>query len=459
MLYPNNPHPGHQAVDLDHGNQIDTLDGYFREIQGLSVVRNLSPLLSWVGPGFRWTNKSPFGTRPLFRPQLDGSGGPPITPGNPTFMQSRGVDASGRTGVRGGKILITGATGSIGRRIVRDCLLAGDRSLVILARGKGRLSASDRLRRDLAAAGLDGAFGARVEVVEGDVTEPWLGLDEGTVARLAEDVGTIYHLAALTSLKRDDQRCHFVNVRGVEEVLRLAWRFLGAGGFERLFHFSTAYVSGSLRVAHAMEDEWVEAPEHANPYEASKWASERLVRQAGAAGLPFTIFRPSIVVGDSVTGEVEKFNVIYPFLKLYAHGLITSLPVASGGTINLVPIDFVSKAVDAIARRGDTVGKTYHLVSDNPPSIETLLDVKRSEFPSMPRVDLLDPADGPSPDLDNLGYRLVEPYLSYLNSRLTFDTSNTRAALDGTDVALPQTDHDFLARIGRYAVERGYLIA
>ncbi len=374
-------------------------------------------------------------------------------------MKSRGVDASGRTSDRGGKILITGATGSIGKRIVRDWLLAGDRSLVILARGKGRLSAANRIQRDLAATGLDGAWESRVEVVEGDVTEPWLGLDEGTIARLAADVGTIYHLAALTSLKRDDERCGSVNVRGVEEVLRLAWRFRETGRFERLFHFSTAYVAGSLQAAHAMEDELIETPAHANPYEASKWAAERLVREAGAAGLPFTIFRPSIVVGDSVTGEVEKFNVIYPFLKLYAHGLISSLPAALGGTINLVPIDFVSKAVDAIARRGDTVGKTYHLVSDCPPSIETLLAVKRSEFPSMPRVDLLDPTDGPALGLDNLAYRLIEPYLSYLNSQLTFDTSNTRAALDGTDVALPRTDHDFLARIGRYAVERGYLIA
>lgn len=210
---------------------------------------------------------------------------------------------------------------------------------------------------------------------------------------------------------------------------------------------------GSLAALHALEDDLTATPAHANFYESSKYEAERLVRRAVAEGLPATTFRPSIVVGDSRTGEASDFNVIYPLMKLFAHGILSDLPARAEDTFNVVPIDFVTRSIAAIARRDDSIGRTYHLITERPPTIRMLLRVKDAEFPTMPPIRLVDR----EAKVD--GRDWIEPYLPYLSCRLTFDTSNTRAALEGTGISPPRTDYAFLAGLLRYAVGKGYLIA
>lgn len=356
----------------------------------------------------------------------------------------------------GAKLLVTGATGALGKGLVREFLATGDHGLILVIRGKGRLSPLDRARRLLASSGLDGMLGTRVEVLEGDVTRPDLGLGAIDRARLRREVGAFHHVAALTALNGGEESCRRVNVGGTVEALRLARDLSRGGRLERFVHVSTAFVAGSRGAAHVLEDEPIAAPSRANHYESSKHEAERLVRRASAEGLPTTVVRPSIVVGDSLTGEVSEFNVIYPLMKLFAHGIVSTLPARAESTFNVVPIDFVTRAHVAIARRPDTIGRTYHLVTERPPSIATLLRVKDVEFPSMPPVALVDPS---SSGLAADTLKWIEPYQSYLDCRLTFDTTNTRAALSDTDIPLPRTDAGFLANILRYAVGRGYLIA
>jgi len=360
-------------------------------------------------------------------------------------------------------LFVTGATGALGKRFLRERLETTDDEVILLVRPKGRLTAEARARKILAAAGLEGPAAGRVEVVEGDVTEPGLGLgaaDLGALRRADE----FHHIAALTDLSGDEEKFRRANVDGTAEALRLAGDLCANGRLGRFFYFSTAYVPGSRRPYHATEDELAPDPAPVNAYEASKHAAEGLVRAAMAEGLPATIFRPSIVVGDSRTGEATDFNVLYPLMRVFVHGLLGVLPARPEATMNLVPVDFVIRAAEAIGRRADSVGRTYHLVTEGPPSLETLLRVKDVEFPTMPRIEFLDPAllaaGGGAPDPALLeGYRMIEPYLCYLDNPLTFDATNTRQALEGTGVAMPLTDYHFLARILRYAVDRGYLLA
>lgn len=356
---------------------------------------------------------------------------------------------------------ITGVTGTLGKEFVRDILLNGDEDIFLLVRRSSRFSHWDRMRKILAAYGLENQLGTRIQVLEGDITLPQLGLAAENLEDLRRNVTEFYHIAALTALNGSEEDCLKINFGGTQEALKLAWDLRKNGKLERFFYFSTAYVSGSRQTYHAKEDELPARPRHANFYESSKYASEGKVREAMAQGLPVTIFRPSIVVGDSQTGEVSEFNVIYPFMKLFAHGIISKLPTHPENSFNIVPIDFVIKASRAISRQPDSIGKTFHLVTQDPPTIGMLLELKIEDYPELPPIEMIPPDSFKKENLDPMGqtvYQMLEPYLGYLNDHLTFDTTNTEKALQGTGLSFPRTDKAFLRTLVTYAVSAGYLV-
>lgn len=182
---------------------------------------------------------------------------------------------------------------------------------------------------------------------------------------------------------------------------------------------------------------------------------ERLARQAGEAGLPLTIIRPSIVVGDSQTGVISSFSGVYALLRLWAYGVMQRMPAVASNPVNLVPIDFVTQASLAIAARDDSAGKTFHLVATHPPTIATILEAARQECPSLPPMLVGDAGQGQGGQASRQAR--AHPLLTYLNCRLRFDVASTTAALAGTDVASPVTDLDFVRRQVRFAIASGYL--
>ncbi len=198
-------------------------------------------------------------------------------------------------------IFLTGVTGTLGKEFVRELLLTREERLILLVRRKSRHSHWDRARKILAAYGLERYLGTQVEVLEGDITLPGFGLRPEDLEFLRRDVREFYHIAALTALNGSKEECEKINIGGAVEALNLARDFRPRGVLERFFYFSTAYVSGSRQTYHAKEDELPEHPAHANFYESSKYEAETRVRAAMREGLPATIFRPSIVVGDSRT--------------------------------------------------------------------------------------------------------------------------------------------------------------
>lgn len=358
-------------------------------------------------------------------------------------------------------LFITGVTGTLGKEFVRELLQTTPHRLFILVRRQGRYSHWDRARKILSAWGLERHLATRVHVFSGDVTEPRFGLSPEDLACLRKEVDEFYHIAALTALNGSKEDCEQTNLGGTRHALEIAWDFLREGHLERFFYFSTAYVAGSRQTYHSMEDGLPEKPAHSNFYESSKYQAETLVRNAMKNGLPATIFRPSIVVGDSRTGEVSEFNVIYPFLKLFAHGILKTLPTRLDNSFNIVPIDFVIQASQAIARQPSSKGKTFHLVTLNPPSIGMLLELKQTDFPSMPPIEVIPPESFKPENLDTLSlgvYRMMEPYLGYLNDALTFDARNTEEALKGTKISMPKTDWAFLQTLVNYAVKSGYIV-
>lgn len=358
-------------------------------------------------------------------------------------------------------LFITGATGNLGREFIRLILDQTEHRLLLLARPKASNSHNERIEKMLAKMEINGRSKERIEVFSGDVAQPRLGLGEKDWNRVSGETDEFYHIAALTNLGANWDEAQKINLNGTLHALELARRALEKGRLKRFFYFSTAYVAGSLTPTHALEDLLPQNPKFANAYEETKFLAERKVREEAKQGLPSTIFRPSIVVGDSEGGAVSEFNVIYPFLRLFAHGLLKKVPSRPESFFNIVPIDFVVKASWAIAQQEDSIGKTFHLVSENPPTLKMFLQVKEEYGNYFPPVEVVPPEEFSLEDLDEQEKQIfssIGPYLGYLGSSLTFDISNTRRALQVTGIPLPQTDLAFLRKIIQYAIEKGYFL-
>lgn len=358
--------------------------------------------------------------------------------------------------------LLTGVTGALGTEVFKTLIQTTEDKLYLLVRRRQRSSHWDRIRKLLQSWGCESQLGIRVHALEGDVSQSNFGLKDYEIESLKSEVTHFYHIAALTALNGSEEDCYRINFGGTKHALDIAWQLRNLGKLERFFYFSTAYVAGSLHDYVSLEDGLPEDPAHANYYESSKYNAEKKVRGAMLEGLPTTIFRPSIVVGDSKTGAVSEFNVIYPFMKLFASGMMGKLPADPKNAFNIVPIDFIVNATLAISKKSDSVGKTYHLVSEKPLRIGMFLKMKDKEFPQFPHIELINPemftVESLSP-MEQFIYTMMQPYLGYLTGHLSFDTTNTRAALEGTGIKQPVTDYDFMKILTQYAVDQGYLVA
>jgi long-chain acyl-CoA synthetase len=357
-------------------------------------------------------------------------------------------------------IFLTGATGTLGQEIIKELVTETQDRLYVLIRPKKRQSPKDRLDKILKTTGSEYDSQGRIQVLEGDITSTSFGLEAKDLKMLRGEVDHFFHIAAYTTLNGSRDRCYRINLDGTKHALALARDFHDNGKLDRFYYFSTAFVAGSRHTFRATEDDIPENPAHANYYEASKCEAETLVRDAILRSLPATIFRPSIVVGNSVNGEVSEFNVIYPFMKLYAHGILKRLPTRLENSFNIVPIDFVTKASLEIASQKDSIGKTYHLVTLSPPTIGTLLKLQEDKYPGIGPIEVIDPEEfiieNLSPD-EQVAFNMLEPYMGYLNDHLTFDARNTIGALQGTGIEMPKTDYRFLEIILNYAFQKGYL--
>lgn len=263
------------------------------------------------------------------------------------------------------RILLTGATGFLGGELLRRLLERDARRIVCLVRAPSDAAAAERgAQAHRQALGRDpiGFERSRVEWLRGDVEQPGFGLSEARCRELAASVGEIYHCAATTRFDLPLTDAHSINVRGVESVLQLAEIACGLGGFARLHHVSTAFAAGrhagEVTADHLPEDR---ARHFRNTYERTKARAERVLRQQKR--VPYTIYRPSIIVGDSRTGRTTGWSHVYFPMRLMALGLMPFAPCGGRQLLDCVPVDFVSDAIIALSRRKETIGGAYHLTA------------------------------------------------------------------------------------------------
>jgi thioester reductase-like protein len=317
-----------------------------------------------------------------------------------------------------GLAFFTGFPGFIGKRLVQR-LLRDDPKLRIAALVEPPMV--ERART--AAAGLDG--GDRIEILPGDIGERDLGLAADDLDRLKSDTTVAFHLAAIYNLAVPLTVAQRVNVEGTGNVLDFcaACKKLG-----RLNYVSTAYVAGE-RHGVVYEHELSLGQGFKNHYESTKFQAELWVREM-LDRVPTTIYRPAIVVGDSQSGETQKFDGPYYMLRTIALSVARGTPIpqfgASGAPFNVVPVDFVVDALAAVSAEPAAEGATLHLVDPDPISARELLTALSREYAGK------DPGYKVPPRLveSSLRFKTVRDMFSgapqesirYLNHSVRFDT-------------------------------------
>jgi thioester reductase-like protein len=307
-----------------------------------------------------------------------------------------------------GAVLLTGATGFVGREILSRFLERGDRRVFALVRAKDDDEAAGRLPAH-----------ARLTAIAGDIEEGDLGLSGEARERMRAEVETVLHCAASVSFELGLAESREVNVEGTRRMLDFA---RSCPRLERFSYVSTAYVAGEPdRLFH--EDELAVGQHFRNSYERSKFEAELAVRREGA-GIRLQVFRPSIVVGDSNTGRTSSFNVLYGPLKAFARGKVPAIPARRDAPVDIVPVDYVADRVYELATNGPD--GTFHLVAGrNATTVGRLLEMSSEQLGRrQPRV--LSPGlygrwVHPWLRRRYRGLRRMEVYFPYFAMRVRFD--------------------------------------
>ena len=280
----------------------------------------------------------------------------------------------------------------------------------------------------------------RITLIVGDITVPGLDIDLVDRARI-DGVGEVWHLAAVYDLSVPEPVAHKVNVGGTANVIELC---LALPHLERLQYVSTCYVSGDY-AGEFPEDELDLGQGFLNHYESTKFEAEVLVRRAMKAGLPATIYRPGIVVGDSQTGETQKYDGPYMVAEYLRRIPVVSLIPRVGDfhkvRVGLVPRDYVIGAMDALSGMEKSLGRTYALTDPNPPTASEVLEIFAHYFdrrviqvplPLAPTRAVIDKVPGVESATG-----LTAEMLDYFASPTTYATGNAVADLEGTGVTCP----------------------
>lgn len=336
-------------------------------------------------------------------------------------------------------VLFTGFPGFLGRRLVRRIHERHpDTSWVFLVQEHLRARAED----DLATFAAERpTFAGRWETAVGDITDPRLGLDAARYEELAARVDTVWHLAAVYDLAVPEEVARRVNVDGTRHVLDFC---AACPGFRRLGYVSTCYVSGG-RTGRVLEGELDCGQGFKNHYESTKFAAEVEVQRRWDR-LPAVIFRPAVVVGDSLTGETDKYDGPYYFIRLMLKmpRLVPMLGLGAGkGRLNVVPVDFVVAAMAEIVDQPDAAGRVHQLADPAALTTREILD-RISTALGKPKPPFAVPAAVFDAALAVPALRraveIPRETVVYANHDVRYDVLNTLDALDGTGIECPPID-------------------
>ena len=361
--------------------------------------------------------------------------------------------------------LLTGATGLLGRYLLRDLLAAG-MSLAVVIRPTRRVSARQRVESIMV--DWEQSLGRalpRPVVFEGDLTAHDLGLDAPAVAWLREHATAVIHNAASLTFQGNgpDSEPWLSNVKGTRHVLDLA-RSLDLREFH---HVSSSYVCG-LRQGTILESELDVGQQLGNDYERSKIQSEQMVRNSEWI-TDLTVYRPAIIVGDSRTGFTNTFHGFYtplqivhsvanrlPAGNLHPEPLLAALGLTGVEHKNFVPVDWVSSVMSYLLTHREHHGSTYHLTPREPVNLRLMCQVMEQAIRnySIRRDQALPDASRLEGQIETLFREQMQVYRSYWRDDPRFDATNTLRA--APHLPCPPIDRDAIMMLCRYAIEHNF---
>ena len=353
---------------------------------------------------------------------------------------------------------VTGATGFIGKRLVKK----------LLERKGSVVHFLIRQASEAKVAGLReywGVSASRALPVFGDLTSKKLGVSADDIKALKGQIDHFYHLAAVYDLEADAESQIAVNIDGTRNTVELA-KAIGA----KHFHHVSSIAAAGLYEGVFREDMFDEAENIDHPYFMTKHESEKIVRTE--CKVPWSVYRPALVVGDSRTGEMDKIDGPYYFFKLIQR-MRQILPPwmpsvgLEGGRINIVPVDFVVDALDHISHHKRASGQCFHLVDPMGYRVGDVLDIL-SRAAHAPKMNLFINAAlmGFIPKSVKKGlmalapvrrvYRAImqdlglpEDMMNFVNYPTRFDCRDTLAALKGSGIECPNLK-DYAWRLWDY---------
>jgi NAD(P)-dependent dehydrogenase (short-subunit alcohol dehydrogenase family) len=354
---------------------------------------------------------------------------------------------------------VTGATGFIGRHLV-ERLLARDGEIYLLVREASR----DRLSQLIQRWGPEAQ--GRIHPVLGDLSQARLGVSDHDLTRLREaSIDHFFHLAAVYDMTADAERNRVANVEGTRNSVTLA-NELKVG----CFHHTSSIAAAGMYKGLFREDMFDEGQKLDHPYHRTKFEAEKIARTQTT--VPWRVYRPAIVVGDSRTGEMDKIDGPYYFftaIKMARHYLPGWFPLIGPelGYTNIVPVDFVAAAMDHIAHQPGLDGQAFHLTSPksirsgevmntiagaaHAPQMSVRVDTKLLKALPKGTIGMLMqlPAAKGVRKAVLADFGIPDEVLGYIGLTAQFDTRDTERALKGSGISVPPLE-SYAAKLWDY---------
>lgn len=350
-------------------------------------------------------------------------------------------------------IFITGATGLLGSYLLK-ILLENNYKIYVLTRAKNNQSPQERIVDVLKfwQVKYNKKDYSNLIIIEGDITLPNFGIkSKDTIKLIRSEIEIIIHSAALTTFRAPLSIIRNINITGTKNVLDFAF---SCKKLEKMNHISTVYVVGNKSIPNFSEDMLELGQGFNNTYEQTKYEAEILVKDYIKKGLFISIFRPSIIMGDSIDGKTNNFHLAYEPLHYFYRKIYREYPINLATAMNLINVDSVAKAIFLLLKHEHP--ETYHIVSPNSINQDFFQKLSSRYFNfKMPKFIPVEKFDFNK--LTPVQKMLAMPFMPYCNYKTNFLFKKTQDILNRYNFKCPVMDREKLEKIFEYCDKTGFI--